>query len=107
MCVSHKQNINFFLFFVAAAEKQQLVMKNYFGVDSDNETPSRVSSLCYCSTPVENQTQMMMTDEWQMLQWWCICSVLLLQVHAVQTKSGELKFFSAAEESDTDTPRVA
>lgn len=28
------------------------------------------------------------------------------QVHAVRTKTGELKFFSAAEESDTDVPKV-
>ena len=26
----------------------------------------------------------------------------VLQVHAVKTKDGDLKFFSAAEESDTD-----
>jgi len=31
----------------------------------------------------------------------------LSQVHAVRTKTGELKFFSAAEESDTDLPKVA
>jgi len=31
----------------------------------------------------------------------------VLQVHAVRTKTGELRFFSAAEESDTDVPKVA
>jgi len=30
----------------------------------------------------------------------------VLQVHAVRTRTGELKFFSADEESDTDMPKV-